>query len=59
MEKCQFDKGEKGCYALACYSRQKCGARDEKGNPAYVDLDEIKKETQSPSRRTKCLRSSK
>jgi len=34
MKKCSFDK--KGvCHALACYSSQKCGARDENGNPIY------------------------
>lgn len=31
---CQFDvNGE--CHAMACYSGEKCGARDENGNPKY------------------------
>ncbi len=42
--KCQFDKGERGCFSLACYSNQKCGARDEKGYPAYATIEEIKNE---------------
>lgn len=37
--KCRFDEGEKGCFALACYSNDKCGARDENGNPRYTDLN--------------------
>jgi len=39
MTKCEFDK--KGlCHALACYSRQKCGARDKQGNPKYKEAKE-------------------
>lgn len=34
IKRCSFEK--KGfCYALACYSAQKCGARDKNGNPKY------------------------
>jgi hypothetical protein len=36
--KCSFDK-KGGCYALACYSKQKCGARDSKGNPKYRGVE--------------------
>ena len=35
VEKCPFDK-KKWCHALVCYSSQKCGARDAKGNPKYT-----------------------
>lgn len=42
-ETCQFDKPE-GCYALACYSNQKCYSRDKSGNPNYVTLETIKNE---------------
>jgi hypothetical protein len=37
-KKCTFDK--KGlCHALACYSNQKCGARDQKGYPKYAIIE--------------------
>jgi len=33
---CKFDiNGE--CTAMACYSKEKCNARDEKGNPKYSE----------------------
>lgn len=42
MKKCIFDK--KGvCYALACYSNKKCGAKDNGDNPIYATLEAIKK----------------
>lgn len=34
MNKCRFDKGGV-CIAVSCYTKEKCGARDEKGNPIY------------------------
>ena len=41
MLQCEFDR--KGvCLALACYSNLKCGARDNKGNPKYCSLKEVK-----------------
>lgn len=33
-EKCQFDDNGV-CRALVCYSDEKCGSRDENGNPVY------------------------
>ena len=41
-KKCVFYKNGH-CFALACYSDEKCGARDERGNPKYVDLKNKKK----------------
>ena len=35
IKRCEFDKNGV-CYALACYTRQECGARDGKGNPKYA-----------------------
>ena len=43
MKQCTFDiKGV--CHALGCYSSQKCGARDKKGNPKYCSNDMLRKE---------------
>jgi hypothetical protein len=36
MDKCNYDYFG-CCSASVCYSNQKCGARDENGNPAYDD----------------------
>jgi hypothetical protein len=44
MDKCQFDRGAQGCYALACYRSNWCRARDDKGNPRYAGLEDIKKD---------------
>lgn len=30
------------CYAMACYSSEKCGARDENGNPKYVQVQTLR-----------------
>ena len=35
MAECEFSLGG-WCFALACYSKTQCGARDEDGNPRYV-----------------------
>jgi len=35
IEECPFDINGY-CHAKACYSSQRCNARDEKGNPKYV-----------------------
>ncbi len=37
MEKleCRFNR-DGYCYALCCFSKEQCGARDEDGNPRYV-----------------------
>ena len=43
FEKCEFDINGI-CRALACYSSEKCGARDKKGNPIYCSNEELKKE---------------
>ena len=44
MAKCKFEKKGHGrkeypyyCAAAACYSSQKCKAKDEKGNPIYCE----------------------
>ena len=39
-EKCHFDRNGK-CYALACYSSEKCGARDREGCINYATVEEI------------------
>ena len=31
------------CYATACFSSQKCSARDKDGNPKYADIEDIQK----------------
>jgi len=41
MKKCKFDK-DGLCHALACYTSLECGARDEQGNPKYVEPKAIK-----------------
>lgn len=42
MAECKFDKKD-GCHANACFSNQKCGSRDEEGNPMYwVSKKELK-----------------
>ena len=38
---CEFE-GDGLCYALACFSSQGCGARDERGVPCYVPTDECR-----------------
>ncbi len=40
MKKCCFDN-DGVCGALACYSAEKCGSRDEKGNPIYGDTKPV------------------
>jgi len=40
---CEFSKNGV-CHALACYSNEDCGARDENGNPIYADLEAIENE---------------
>lgn len=35
--KCNFEK-DGYCYALGCYSKDKCNARDSDGNPKYADI---------------------
>jgi len=37
--KCEFDRNGL-CRARACYSHQKCGARDKYGNPKYKEVKE-------------------
>ena len=35
---CHFDK-DGLCYALACYTGFKCGAKDKTGYPQYADFE--------------------
>ena len=47
---CEFDT-DGNCYAGACYSKEKCNARDEFGNPKYMSLNSIRlKETEKSIR---------
>ena len=34
-DKCEFELEDGSCGALACFSSEKCGARDKDGNPKY------------------------
>jgi hypothetical protein len=47
--KCQFNRGG-CCYALACYSSEKCGAKDKRGVPKYVGLDKALKNNTTRAR---------
>ena len=39
-EPCEFEKNNI-CYALICYTSQKCKAKDKDGKIRYADTDEI------------------
>lgn len=39
--KCKAEKNGI-CYAMACYSSKKCGAKDESGNPKYAGIEASK-----------------
>ena len=45
-ETCPFEKGG-FCHALTCYSRQRCRAKDNRGNPVYLKDREKFKEAES------------
>ncbi|MFH0878122.1 MAG: hypothetical protein V2A34_00265 [Lentisphaerota bacterium] len=41
---CYFDRGG-ACYALACYSSETCGARDDRGFPKYAETEKCKRDS--------------
>ena len=40
--KCKFEQENK-CFALCCYAKEKCKAKDEKGNINYATVEKIKR----------------
>lgn len=40
---CKFDKKDGFCYAIMCFSDEKCKGRNEHGKPKYADLTSCEK----------------